>query len=181
MGDARTDAFRWGMYHRPSLMFDDGCWRLWFDYWTGTDVAMGYAEGDEEAFLRGGFRVVRAGADPLLHEWPNPAVVKVNSTYYAFADPSGYGIGWPGRQLAEAESDDGIRWRILGYLPPDPDTPACHVPAPFVDRRNGADWLVVFYACQVGGDPYDYRYDRIRYMRRPVEAARGNEQDREQP
>jgi len=165
----RTDAFVNGMYHRPSLLFDQGKWRLWFDYWTGGDVAMGYAEGEEDAFLEGAFQVLRAGDNPLLHEWPNPAVVKVGQKYYAFADPSGYGVGWAGRQLAEAESDDGITWRILGYLPPDSDTPACHVPAPTLVRDGDQEWLVVFYACQIGGAPtYDYRYDRIRYMKRLV-------------
>jgi len=160
------DAFVNGMYHRPSLLFDEGKWRLWFDYWCGSDVAMGYAEAPADGFMRGAFKVLRAGADPLLHEWPNPSVVKVGGTYRSFADPSGYGQGWPGRQLAEAESDDGINWRILGWIPPDPDTPACHVPsAGVVCDGAGAEWLVVFYSCQIGGDPYDFRYNRIRYMK----------------
>lgn len=34
-------------------------------------------------------------------------------------------------------------------------------------------WLVVFYACQIGGDPYDYRYNRIRYMKRPLPRLEG--------
>lgn len=153
-----------GMYHRPSLLFDRGRWRLWFDYWTGSDVAMGYAEGDADAFLRGSFKVLRADENPLLHEWPNPAVVKIGKKYRAFADPSGYGVGWPGRQLAEAESDDGLNWRILGWIPPDADTPACQVPAPAVLRVGGRETVALFYACQIGGEPYDYRYNRIRYM-----------------
>ena len=168
-GDPKSDAVIHGMYHRPSLMFDNGRWRLWFDYWTGSDVAMGYAEGEEGEFLRGAFRVLRAGDNPLLHEWPNPAVIKVGAKYYSFADPSGYGIGWAGRQLAEAESDDGLTWRILGWISPDPDTPACHVPSPALVRWEEAQWLVVFYACQIGGEPeYNYRYDRMRYMRRRI-------------
>jgi len=167
-GDPHSDAVKHGMYHRPSLLFDEGRWRLWFDYWTGTDVAMGYAEAAEEEFRGGGFSVVRAGDEPLLHEWPNPSVVKVAGRYYCFADPAGYGMGWWGRQLAEAESDDGIEWRILGWVPPDADTPACHVPSATVVRDGEATWLVIFYSCQVGGEPYDFRYNRIRYMRRPL-------------
>lgn len=163
------DAFKHGMYHRPSLLFDQGKWRLWFDYWTGSDVAMGYAEGDPAAFLKGRFNVLRAGDEPVLHEWPNPAVIRVGGKYRSLADPSGYGEGWPGRQLAEAESEDGIRWRVLGWIPPDKDTPACHVPSPTVIREaDGSQWLVVFYACQIGGEPYDYRYNRIRYMKQPI-------------
>ncbi len=171
-GDPNTDAVKWGMYHRPSLLFDQGRWRLWFDYWTGQDVAMGYAEGHEEAFLEGGFEVKYAGDKPLLHEWPNPSVVKVGNLYYGFADPAGYGPGWPGRRLAEAVSKDGLSWQILGYLPPDSDTPACHVPSATVCFERGrpdSALLVVFYACQIGGEPYNYRYDRIRYMTRAVD------------
>ncbi len=164
------DAFLYGMYHRPSLMLEDGKWRLWFDYWSGKSVAMGYAEAPEDAFLAGDFDVLRAGADPVLNEWPNPAVIKVNGKYRSFADPSGYGEGWPGRQLAEAESDDGIHWRILGWIRPDADTPACHVPSPTMVRdAEGQRWLVVFYACQKGGEPYDYRYRSIRYMKQPID------------
>lgn len=164
-----NDAFVHGMYHRPSLLFDQGKWRLWFDYWTGSNVAMGYAEGEENKFLEGGFTALHAGDQPLLPEWPNPAVIKAKNKYYSFADPSGYGEGWAGRQLAEAESDDGIHWRILGWIPPDPDTPACHVPSPMLHRDAAGLWLVVFYSCQIGGEPYDYRYDRIRYMKRKLE------------
>lgn len=163
------DAFLHGMYHRPSLLFDGGKWRIWFDYWTGQSVGMGYAEAPEDAFLAGDFDVLRAGDSPVLNEWPNPAVIKVDGKYRSFADPSGYGEGWPGRQLAEAESEDGIHWRILGWIPPDGDTPACHVPSPaLVHDGEGKRWLVVFYACQKGGEPYDYRYRSIRYMRRPI-------------
>jgi len=164
-----VEVFKYGMYHRPSLLWDGGRWRLWFDYFTGSDVAMGYAEAEADDFLEGNFRVLRAGDAPLLHEWPNPSVVKIGKKYYCFADPSGYGEGWAGRQLAEAESDDGLNWRILGWLPPDSDTPACHVPSATVVREGGETWLVVFYSCQIGGEPYDYRYNRIRYMKRRVD------------
>jgi hypothetical protein len=167
-GDRATDAVIGGMYHRPSLMFDQGHWRLWFDYWLSNGVAMGYAEGNASEFLQGNFHIVRAGNEPLLPEWPNPSVVKAGGKYYCFSDPSGYGVGWAGRQLAEAESRDGIHWNILGYLPPDADTPACQVPSAVVLRDAGRDCLVVFYACQKGGEPYDYRYDRIRYMKRAL-------------
>lgn len=164
----QNGVFPQGMYHRPSLLLEDGRWRLWFDYWNGGNVAMGYAEAPEEQFLKGGFKVLRAENNPLLPEWPNPCIVHAGGKYYAFADPSGYGAGWPGRQLAEAESDDGLTWKILGWIPPDADTPACHVPSAFAYAGNGNTWLVLFYACQIGGEPYDYRYDRIRYMKRKL-------------
>ena len=160
-----------GMYHRPSLLFDKDAWRLWFDYWTGTDIAMGYAEAAKDEFAKkGAFKVVRAGGEPLLHEWPNPCVIKLGTKYRCFADPSGYGKGWAGRQLAEAESDDGLEWRILGWIPPDKDTPACQVPAAalVLDPSSGDVVLALFYACQVGGEPYNWRYDRIRCMKHTI-------------
>ena len=111
------------------------------------------------------WKVIRAGEDPLLREWPNPDVVKMGNHYYGFADPSGYGKGWPGRQLAMGESRDGINWSIRGYLKPDSDTPADHVPEAFVLQTNAKPHLYLFYACQIGGEPYNYRYNRIRVMR----------------
>jgi len=40
------------------------------------------------------------------------------------------------------------------------------VPEALVMREGGETWLYLFYACQIGGEPYDYRYNRIRFMRR---------------
>lgn len=74
--------------------------------------------------------------------------------------------GWPGRQIAQAVSRDGRHWAKLGFIPPDADTPACHVPEAFVRQDNGKPVLYVFYACQIGGEPYNFRYDRIRAMKR---------------
>ncbi|MDX9972184.1 MAG: hypothetical protein RBU21_04235 [FCB group bacterium] len=164
-----NDSMMNGMYHRPSLLFDEGRWRLWFDYWTRWGVSMGYAEAEKDGFLNGKFRLKRSADNPALREWPNPTVVKAGDHYYAFSDPSGYGEGWAGRQMAQAISEDGLRWQIMGYFPPDKDTPACQVPSATIIQDDEATWMVVFYACQVGGSPeYDYRYDRIRYMKRKI-------------
>lgn len=155
-----------GMYHRPSIMFDGGKWKCWFDYNSGRSLAMGYAECDADAFLDPpSWKVLAGGKYPLLEEWPNPDVVKVGKKYYAYSDPGGYpATGWAARQVAEAVSDDGIRWDVLGFIRPDSDTPANHVPEAFVMEKNGKSKIILFYACQIGGDPYDYRYNRIRYM-----------------
>jgi hypothetical protein len=171
---AHGDAFLHGMYHRPSLLFEGGKWRLWFDYWSGSSVAMGYAEALENAFMAGDFTVLSAGKHPLLEEWPNPAIIKVAAQYYGYADPSGYGSGWAGRQLAEAVSKDGLDWKILGWMKPDSDTPACHVPVPMRYREKEKTWLVLFYSCQIGGEPYDFRYNRIRYMKRDITGEAGS-------
>lgn len=168
-----------GDYHRPSLMWDQGRWRLWFDYWHPTQgLCLGYAENLGDFAAPGAFHVLNSGTDPLIANWPNPEVVKVGNHYLSFADPVGYppmmsdpDAGWRGRALCEATSDDGLHWRIVGFIAPDPDAAACHVPQAFV--RQGADgpWLYLFYATQRGGTPvYDYRYDRIRAMRRRLPA-----------
>ena len=74
---------------------------------------------------------------------------------------------WTGRQIAEAVSDDGLEWRELGFVRPDSDAPANHVPEALAIEEGGETWIVLFYACQNGGEPvYDYRYSRIRYMKR---------------
>ena len=164
--------FLHGMYHRPSLLWDGGRWRMWFDYWAGPagGCAMGVAECRGEFLDPDAWRIVRAVDRPLLPHWPNPEVVKVGGRYYAFADPPipPEPHPWKARQIAEAVSDDGLNWTVLGHVRPDADTPALHVPTPFVDSSTDPPRIVLFYACQIGGAPYDYRYNRIRYMFRPV-------------
>ena len=162
-----------GMYHRPSLMWDRERWRMWFDYWAGPRAggcAMGYAECVGEFLDPNAWKVIRAGSEPLLPHWPNPEVVNVGGRYYAFADPPipPERHPWKARQIAEAVSADGLHWTVLGHIRPDPDTPALHVPTPFVDETVTPPRIVLFYACQIGGEPYDYRYNRIRYMTRSV-------------
>lgn len=179
--DPASDGGWIGDFHRPSLMWEDGRWRLWFDYWyTGHGLCMGYAENTGGFTEAGGFKPAHDLTKPLIVNWPNPEVIRVGDTYHAFADPGGYpgqfegpGAGWRSRQLCEAVSEDGLTWEIAGFIAPDPDAAACHVPQALLTRRDGRDWLYLFYATQRGGTElngnYDYRYDRIRAMRRRVE------------
>lgn len=159
-----------GMYHRPSLLWDHDRWRLWFDYWTGDSVSMGYAEGRGGFFDPTAWTVIRAGDQPLIRHWPNPEVIKVGGKYWSYSDPPipPGTDAWKSRQIAEAVSDDGLRWTVLGHIDPDADTPACQVPTPYVDETTIPPTIVLFYSCQIGGEPYDWRFDRIRYMTRPA-------------
>jgi hypothetical protein len=69
-----------GDFHRPSLMWDQGKWRLWFDSWHPTKgVCMGYAESQGQFDAPGGFKVLRAGLESVIIEWPNPEVVRVGN------------------------------------------------------------------------------------------------------
>lgn len=69
----------------------------------------------------------------------------------------------------DAVSRDGLDWQVLGYIEPDADASAIHVPEALVLSEKGATRIYLFYACQIGGEPeYNYRYNRIRYMWRVV-------------
>jgi hypothetical protein len=174
---------RTGDFQRPCLRWDNGRWMLWFDYWLpGKGVCMGCAENLGDFFHEGGFKPHDLSR-PLLVDWPNPEVIKIGNEYHSFSDPSGYPVSssipedarkWMTRQLREAVSPDGISsWRKLAYIPPDDDSPACHVPQTLLIQKDGRPWLYLFYATQIGyrkdGNLYDYEYDRIRAMRRPAD------------
>lgn len=179
----------YGLYHRPSFMYDeeDQKWKLWFDYMVNDSMSMGYAENTGDPMENEDWVVVRGDANPALLNFTNPEVIKIDGKYLAYADPSVnfYGIkderiavkgydkteeGWMTRQLIEAQSTDGINWTPTGYIGPDSDHPANHVPAMYIEE----DHLFLFYATQIGytqtGDLYHYteRYDNLRVMRRCV-------------
>lgn len=164
----------YGSCHRPALMREGGVWKLWFDYWAGRHdgVSLGYAENRGDFLDPAAWRILRGAEHPCLPNFPNPDIVRVRDLYFAYADPAGYEPHeWTGRKIAEAASLDGIEWTILGYVEPDDGVPATHVPQAFVTVERGRTWIYVFYACQRGGEPYDYRYESIRWMRREVPKA----------
>jgi len=172
---------RLGDFHRPCLRRDGGKWRLWFDYWLpGQGVCMGHAENVGEFTAPGGFRITHDLTQPVLAQWPNPEVIKVDGRYHAFGDPPGHptregASHWMSRQLREAVSDDGLTWQKLPFIPPDDDADACHVPQALVAEVDGKQWLYLFYATQIGyrrnDGQYHYQYDRLRAMRRPLPAG----------
>lgn len=169
---------RIGDFHRPSLRWEGGRWRLWFDYrLPGKGGCMGYAENTGGFMRKDGFQIKHDLSLPLLENWPNPEVIRIGEMYHCFSDPFGYPVEpgesvWKSRQLREAVSGDGLSWRKLDFIPPDEDTDACHVPQALITRVDDKDWLYLFYATQVGykrqDGKYHYQYDRIRAMRRPV-------------
>jgi len=179
--DPKPAPDRIGDFHRPSLRWEDGKWRLWFDYWIpGKGVCMGYAENTGSFTQSGGFKIQHDLRKPLIKSWPNPEVIRIGGTYHSFSDPPGYPIKkgeshWKRRQLREAVSKDGKNWKLLNFIPPDRDTDACQVPQALVTMINGKRWLYLFYATQVGygknDGRYHFQYDRIRAMRRPVDES----------
>lgn len=163
---------RCGSYHRPSLLFDEGRWKLWFDYLdvapTVSPSIVGYAEAAPEDFMKpGGFRLVRVpGENPVKLGFPNPDVIRVGDVYHAFGDPYVDDRGqWDSRQVTHAISDDGLDWTVVGHVEHDPDCAANQVPVAQLLEEGGRRWLAVWYGAQVGGEPYSYYMDRIRMMR----------------
>jgi hypothetical protein len=171
--DSRPAGYHGG-YHRPSLLFDRGRWRLWFDYYTPDSfLSMGYAENRGEFADPGQWRVLRNGRQPLLQDWPNPSVVRIDErTLLCFSDAPGYPaeFGGDGRLLTVAESGDGLNWRVLGHLRP--EGRACsHVPEPFVERIDTGSILHLFYAWKPEaqpGEPWDFRYKEVRVLSREL-------------
>ncbi len=164
---------------RPSLHWQDDRWRMWFDYIPAEigSVSMGCAENTGEFGAPGAFKPVHPLEKPLIIGWVNPDVARHAGKYHAFGDPGGYPgrTGWESRAICEAVSDDGLNWRIVGFIAPDPDAAASHVPQALVAHHDGVPWLHVFYATQRGGTEtfgvYDFRYDRIRCVRRKLGEA----------
>ena len=138
-----------GSYHRPSLMYDESKWKLWFDYYLpGTFLSMGYAENEGDFLDSDGYKIINNEQNPQIRDWPNPTVAKVNSTYYTFADPPGYSekMG-PHRMITAASSQNGIDWKIEGRLMPEPDY-GTHVPEAYTEETEDGTWLYIFYSWQ---------------------------------
>ncbi len=174
----KPDPERIGDFHRPCLRWENGKWKLWFDYWLpGKGICMGYSENRENFAKKNGFKISHDLKLPVMENWPNPEIIKIGDQYHAFADPIGYPIKkgqspWMHRQLREAVSKDGINWKKLDFIPPDDDAPACHVAQALVTGINGTNWLYLFYATQIGNNKkdgtYHYQYDKIRAMKRKI-------------
>lgn len=169
-----------GGHQRPSIMFEDGKWKMWYDYRTNQ---VGYAEctGD---FMKGAdWKELRSGNSPLLSS-VDFDVIKIGDIYYAYADPyvSWAGVQdsdipsysddasqWSQRQIVEYQSYDGLNWTPTGYFLPDTGYGANQIPQVFLDHKNGR--VCIMYATQRGkkfSSTYDWRWDNIRVMSRDI-------------
>lgn len=172
-----THPVEYGDYARPALLYEDGRFKLWFDYWISeSGMSMGYAERVVSApsptnFLQP-FTVVRAGTQPDIRTWPNPDVVHYGDLYYSYANPpqtydEDDGGTWRGQKITEATSPDGVHWTVTGYINSEADCAATHTPQAYVE--GGV--MYVTYGCQIGGSPYDFRYKEIRRMAKSLTGA----------
>ena len=164
-----------GLYHRPSFMFDKELnkWRMWHDYIERETMSIGYAEAEADAdiMLSSSWKKINELDNPMYRDFPNPEVIKINGRFYAFGDPypGNHGanpavfnsypkhMGWELRQIVVLVSDDGYKWRPVGWIERDSDAQANHVPCLY----HEGDTLYIFYAAQILGD---YKYDKIRVI-----------------
>ena len=185
--NSSPDPVNFGNYARPTLLYENGTFKMWFDYWTTAwGTSMGYAEfvsqtPSRNSFLNGTFTPIRAGNNPVITDWTNPDVIRVGNTYYSFAvavephltprgshtsDPNG--AMWQGQYIVEATSPDGINWNVVGYIDSDSDCGATSLPRAYVVGNT----MYLTYACQRGGTPqYDFRFKEIRRMSRPITSS----------
>lgn len=182
---AENDTF-FGMYQRPSLMYDDGKWKIWFDYWagynSGNGTSIGYAENEGDFMNPEDWVVITGDTTPVKSQFVDIDVVKIGDIYYAYGDPFLYAQGiydssianedpsWSLRQIVEMQSYDGINWTVTGYFRPDPGYPTNQIPQVFLDHKTGN--VCIFYANQQGmeGGVYNWHWKTINYMYRSIES-----------
>ena len=165
------------MYHRPSLMYEDGKFKIWFDYWADNTMGLstGYAElagvASSATFLNGIPALIRSGSNPVIAQWPNPTVIHVGSMYYSYADPPQYADSspqgaWIARKITEAVSPDSINWTVTGYIDPESDCAADQIPEAYY---TGDGNIYLTYGCFTSFDQNAYAMIKsIRRMYKPV-------------
>jgi len=181
---ATNDTY-FGMYQRPSIMYDDGKWKIWFDYWagynSGNGTSIGYAENVGDFLTSTDWNKITTDTKPLLTQCVDFDVVKISNVYFGYADPfiGSFKINdpeiknespeWSMRQIVEFQSYDGLKWTATGYFRPDTGYPANQIPQVFLDHINNR--ICVFYSTQRGkreGGGYDWRWDNLRYMYKKI-------------
>lgn len=118
---------QWTNVHlaRPTLMYDEGKFKLWYDYWFESFPAMGYAELEApptlDAFSQSQWTIKQGNGKPAIRNWTNPTVVKTPNGYFSYSDSllGEYDSNnpWDVRKLHEAYSTDGMNWVINGHIP----------------------------------------------------------------
>lgn len=175
----RKDEY-YGGYQRPAILFESGKWRMWFDHEVGrSGISIGYAENSDDFMDGDSWKKISTDKKPVLTKFVDFDIVKIGKIYYAYGDPfldwhgvsdkeiTIYEKNWSGRQIVEAQSYDGIDWKITGYFRPDPGMPANQIPQVFLDHKKKR--VCIFYATQRGTrmeKEYDWKWDNFRYMYR---------------
>jgi len=169
-----------GGHQRPSLMLEDGIWKMWYDY-RGAQI--GYAECKGDFLDPDAWHEIRCGHNPIMKS-VDLDVIKIGDIYYGWGDPYVHWAGikderiplhlddasrWSQRQIVEYQSADGFNWYPSGYFLPDEGYDAIQIPQAFIDHKKGR--IYVYYATQRGKrecDVYDWRWDSIRCRWRDI-------------
>ena len=169
-----------GGHQRPSLMLEDGKWKMWYDY---KYCLIGYAECEGDFLDPTAWHELYGGDAPLMQS-VDLDVIKIGDVYYGWADPYVSWVGikddriplhkddasrWSQRQIVEYQSADGLKWYPSGYFLPDEGYDAIQIPQAFIDHKQGR--VYVYYATQRGkreSRQYDWRWDSIRCRYRDI-------------
>jgi hypothetical protein len=76
-----------GSYHRPSLMIEDGKFKIWFDGYVKNSFDMLYGENDSNFMDKNDWKIMRGMDNQALISFPNPDIVKIEDLYLGFGDP----------------------------------------------------------------------------------------------
>ncbi len=165
---AEKDPAMNAMFHRPSLMYDKDRFKIWFDYFnaaplnravalTEFHVSLGYAEligpPTLETFSSKNWTIRKGLNNPSIINWPNPEVLKLPFGYISFADPNGHqGSQWAARKTTMAYSNDGLDWKILGFIEHTSECGGNLVPEAYAESGI----LYLFTACII-----DFHYSSL--------------------
>ena len=154
-----------GSYHRPSLIFEDGKFKLWFDAYVKDNFHTLYAENSENFMVKNDWNIKRGMAKPALKNFPNPDVVKIEELYLGFGDPvhpEAPEKGWGSRKITWAVSLNGQDWKPVGYMETDDGWQGIMVPEVIVNREKGNYVVNLTYGTMIKGH---YHQDSIRLKR----------------
>lgn len=154
-----------GSYARPSLMFEDGKFKVWFDAVQNGLFNMLYAENTGDFLASDDWNIVRGLDNPLLPSFPNPEVIKIDDIYLAFGDPphpEGRETGWGARKITWAASLNGHDWKLLGHMKADAGWQATLVPEAIAVKEDSDIWVYLNYGTMIHGG---FFMDSIRMKR----------------
>jgi len=154
-----------GGYARPSVMFEDGRFKAWFDAVVDGEFVMLHAENSGNFLEPNDWNIVRGMDNPQIRNFPNPEVIKIDDIYLAFGDPThheGPETGWGSRKITWAASLNGQDWKLLGHLKADAGWQATLVPEVITQKEGSDTWVYLNYGTMIHGG---FFMDSIRMKR----------------
>jgi hypothetical protein len=154
-----------GSYHRPSLMVEDGKFKIWFDGYVKNSFDMLYGENNSNFMDNNDWKIIRGMDNQALISFPNPDIVKVEDLYLGFGDPSHPQApekGWGSRKITIAVSLNGKDWKSIGYIEGDDGWQGNMVPEALVEKDGSNYVIYLSYGTMIKGH---FHQDSIRMKR----------------